>query len=429
MRDSRPFRQALITAGLALTWTLIVISAVVVEAFWFAAPPVTRGDIKSLDSYLSQKLNAAAANKKLGSAALVLMRGGEISAEHGFGVADFEKQDTVAVDSTLYPLASVSKAVTAWGVMHLVEEGKLGLDEPVMRHLTRWRFPGMETDFGKITVRQLLSHTSGIEDDPTLTGSIPLQQNQRDSGADAVLEQLRGVRVAAEPGTRFIYSSQGYIVLQLLIEEVTQQPFSDYMHDTVLQPLGMVTASFDQGAIIAAGRGGDLAASFDKEVAPQAVRRYAAVAGVSLHATPRDLAQFMRAFVRPDPVLRPETLQQMLQPQPATLSGWGLGHTLFVTAERGGLVIGHDGGASPAWGALFRVNPVSGNGMALVVSGGRGAVNRLGHDWVYWETGKITAQARRQIAYDRALPASLAILIGAMLIVLWRSIRSPRALA
>ena len=78
---------------------------------------------------------------------------------------------------------------------------------------------------------------------------------------------------------------------------------------------------------------------------------------------------------------------------------------------------------SPAWGAMMRVNPATGNGMVLMVSGGRGAVNQLGHDWVYWETGKVTFEARREIVYKRLVPASVAIILGAIALALWKLLR------
>lgn len=151
--------KILVTMGLILLWTLAVIAVVFAEALWFAQPAVTRGDSASIEKHLAQKLSDATARQRLGSAALVLVQGGKIAAEHGFGIANAETQAPVKTDQTLYLLASVSKAVTAWGVMKLVEEGRLGLDEPVMRHLKRWRFPGSEATPGRIrcSVRRRLS--------------------------------------------------------------------------------------------------------------------------------------------------------------------------------------------------------------------------------------------------------------------------------
>lgn len=424
-------RKILVTTGLILLWTLAVIAVVLAEAWWFPHPAVRRGDVASIENHLVQKLKEATADRNLGSAALVLVQGGEIVAEHGFGIANAETQSPVKTDQTLYLLASVSKAVTAWGVMNLVEEGKLGLDEPVMPHLKRWRFPGSETYGEKVTVRHLLSHTAGIDDGFGFSGFLPgealqtLEESLR-YPKDTNSGEPHGVTVAREPGAAMSYSSAAYTVLQLLIEEVTNRPFADYMNEAVLQPLGMTKSSYDLEAIISEGRASDLATSYDGDLKPHPHRRYTAQAAVSLRATPHDLAQFIRAFVRENPVLRQETLKQMMMPQPKTAGTWGLGHTLYVENDAGGHVVGHSGGAFPAMGASVRVNPATGNGFLLMVSGGRGATNQLVHNWVYWETGKMTDEGRLQIIYDRLKgPALVAFFVGAIALIVWQ-FRKPR---
>jgi CubicO group peptidase (beta-lactamase class C family) len=418
--------KILAATGLILLWALAVIAAVFAEAFWFARPGVERGDLASVENHLVQKLNDAAVEKRLGSAALVLLEGDRIVAEHGFGVANAETQAPVKTDQTLYRVASVSKAVTAWGVMKLVEEGKLSLDEPVTRRLKRWRFPGSEAHRDKVTVRHLLSHTAGLDDGLGYGGFLPGERVQSleeslASPADSTVGEPRALTVAREPGAGMAYGSGGYAVLQLLVEEVTNRPFADYMKEAVLQPLGMTSASFDLDSIVSEGRAHHLATSYDKELTAHPHRRFAAQAAVSLYATPRDLARFALAYAGENPVLRQETLKQMLTPQPGTAGTWGLGQTLFVANNAGGSVVGHDGGSPPAWGAWVRVNPANGNGMVMMISGGRGAANQLAHDWVYWETGEMTFEGRRQILYERLkAPAPVAIILGAVVIVLWK---------
>jgi CubicO group peptidase (beta-lactamase class C family) len=418
-------RKILVTLGLILLWALVVVAAVLAEAIWFAQPPVTRGDVASIENHLVQKLQAAAAQQKLGSAALVLMQNGKIVAQHGFGVANAETQAPVKTDQTLFLLASVSKAVTGWGVMKLVQDGKLGLDEPVLRHLKRWRFPGSKACRDKVTVRHLLSHMAGIDDGFGFSGfalNEPIQTLEESLAfpKDTNSGESHGVTVNREPGTAMSYSGAAYTVLQLLIEEVTQQSFAVYMKEAVLQPLGMTKASFDLDAIMAEGRAQDLAPNFDRDLKTHPHRRYTAMAAVSLRVTARDLAQLLLAYTRENPVLKPETLKQLLTPQPGTGGSWGLSHTLYVENDAGGYMAGHGGGAFPASGAMMLVNPATGDGFALLVSGSTGATNQLPHDWIYWETGKLTVEARRQIAQNRIVPASVAMIVGAIVIALWK---------
>ena len=423
-------RKILVTLGLILLWTLAVLAVVFAEALWFPQPAVQRGDLASIENHLVQKLRAATAGKKLGCAALVLVQGGKIVAEHGFGVANAETQAPVKTDQTLFILGSVSKAVTAWGVMKLVEEGKLGLDEPVMRHLKRWRFPGSEAYRENVTVRHLLSHTSGIDDGFRAASFAPGETIQTLEESLTHPKDMdggtrRGVLVVREPGTTMSYSaSAGNSILQLLIEEITNRRFAEYMKETVLQPLGMTKSSYDLEALAAEGRAQDLAPGFDASLKVHPPRRYTAQAAVALRVTPRDLAQFVLAYTRENHVLKPETLKQMMTPQPGTAGTWGLGQTLYVANDAGGYVVGHSGAAFPAAGASVRVNPAIGNGFVLTASGGRGATNQLVHDWVYWETGQVTFEARQELVYARLGMASITIIAGVCVLLLWQFLRS-----
>lgn len=419
-------RRFLITTGLILLWTLLVIAFVFAKALWFAHPSVVRGDFASIERHLIEELSDATNDKRLGSAALALLHNGKLAAEHGFGIASTETQTPVKTDQTLYRVASVSKAVTAWGVMKLVEEGKLSLDEPVMLHLTRWRFPGSEEYRDKVTVRHLLAHTAGLDDGLGYGGFLPGEPVQTLEESltlpkDSTVGEPRPVRVVREPGTAMAYSGAGYTILQLLIEEVTKRPFADYIKDSVLSPLGMTRSSFDLDAITAEGRVQQIATSYDSELRAQPHRRQTAQAAVSLYTTAHDLARFAMAYTAPEnSVLRIETVKQMLMPQPGTGGSWGLGQTLFIANDAGGYIVGHDGGSPPAWGGWMRVNPATGNGIVMMTSGGRGAVNKLADDWLYWETGKVTFEARRQTVSRLIRPASVAIIVGTVVIMLWQ---------
>lgn len=339
-------RRLRVTVAFAFLWPALVAAIVFAEAWWFGEPPVVRGNVQSIENHLVRKLRRAAKDRRLGTYALVLVHRGKIVAEHG--------------DRRLFQVASVSKAITAWGVMKLVQEGRITLNAPCR---------------GNATVGHLLSHTA-----------------------------------AGVPGTSMSYSNANYTILQTLVEEVTGRPFATYMREEILRPLGMTESSFDWKELAAVR----IAPAFDQDVVPRPHRPHQELAAAGLYASARDLARFAIAFTG-NTVLSKETLRRMLEPRPGTSGSWGLGQTLFT-----GGVAGHDGGAYPAWGAMVRVNPASGNGMVLLVSGGRGAVNQLGHDWVYWETGEMTKSARRQIVYSRARPASIAILGGiAAFLAVW----------
>lgn len=405
-------------------WAVVVIAAALGEAFWLARPPVSPGeDLQAIEAHLVQTLNQAG-DRSLGSAALILIQAGDIVAAHQFGVANASTEAPVRLEQTRYQLASVSKLVTAWGVMKLVEDGKLRLDDPVALYLKRWRFPESEYS-GRVTVRHLLSHTGGLDDLLGYQG-FPINEEVQTLEASLTLAQdvasgkPRGVRVVREPGQTWLYSGGGYTVLQLLIEEVTQRSFADYMADSVLQPLGMSNSTFDWQTLVDTDQAEDVATSFDANLKATPARHYTATAAASLYATPHDMARFVQAYTRRNPVLSAATLQQMMAPQPGARQDWGLGHTLYVPNQANGYVVGHDGGNLPALGHTVRINPETGNGIVLMISGNLHLAGALGDDWVYWETGRLTANARLRILGSRLRPAIAGIGLGVILIVLWR---------
>jgi CubicO group peptidase (beta-lactamase class C family) len=196
------------------------------------------------------------------------------------------------------------------------------------------------------------------------------------------------------------------------------------MAEAVLRPLGMTTASFDPDAIAAGAVVSQLAEAYGAGLEPRPPRRYAALAPVALQATARDLARFAQAFTAPNPVLRRDSIQQMLTPQPATGGSWGLGHALFADAGAAGRIVGHDGGTSPGWGASVRVNVVNGDAFVLLSSGGGTLVTQLADAWTYWETGVVTAAARRQVLYDSIPQIAIAFTFGTLAIVAVRTART-----
>ncbi len=410
------------TIGLIILWSLLVIVVVVAEAFWFARPAVQPGDLTAIATHLVRQLSQAR-DRQLGSAALILLQAGKIATTHQFGIANADTKAPVKLDQTLYQLASVSKLVTAWGVMKLVEDGRLDLDQPVSRYLTRWQFPASEYR-DKVTTRHLLSHTAGLDDLFGYAGFLPGEAIQTLEASltltrDVTSGNPRGVTISREPGKNWLYSGGGYTVLQLLIEEITRQPFADYMAKSVLHPLGMDKSNFDWQAIADQGRAEDLATSFDEKLNPSPPRRYTATAAASLYATAQDMARLLQAYTRQNPVLNQATLMQMITPQPGARQDWGLGHALYVANGADGYVVGHDGANLPALGHTVRINPATGNGIVLLISGNLTLSSALGDDWVAWETGQLTVNARLRILGDRLVPAVVGIGLGAIAVVLW----------
>ncbi|WP_263366657.1 beta-lactamase family protein [Edaphobacter bradus] len=278
---------------------------------------------------------------------------------------------------TLFGAASIAKPVTAFGVLKLVEQGKIDLDANVNQYLTRWKIPDNQfTVKQKVTVRELLNHTSGIG---THNGEI----YDPSSPIPTLLQLLEGekpartppVRVEAVPGTKFAYSNGGYLVLSLLIEDVTGESFAPYMKRTVLDPIGMKHSTFDAPlplkwrarAATAYGADGKLSVPPSKFVEPN-------LAAGGLWSTATDLAKFLLEVQseydgQSHKVLQQQTVRMMVSPDKGITSPrrWGLGFEVGGSQENP--YIRHEGSA------FFQddmVEYLDGNGIVVMTSGGGG---------------------------------------------------------
>jgi CubicO group peptidase (beta-lactamase class C family) len=164
----------------------------------------------------------------------VVDRGRTIMAR-GYGTADSSGRPVTA--QTPFVLASVSKPITATAVMQLVDAGRVRLDAPVRTYLPEFRVadPGAS---GRVTVRELLTHTSGL----------PASGCERDATTlRGFVASLRDVSLDATPGSRFIYCSGNYNILGLLVEKVSGQPFGRYVQRHIFQPLDMSHSYTSEG--------------------------------------------------------------------------------------------------------------------------------------------------------------------------------------
>lgn len=177
---------------------------------------------------------------------IALIHDGKLGWARGYGVASVG--GVPVTPNTIFGAASISKALTAMAVLRFVQDGKIDLDADANRYLKSWKIPDNRyTVTKKVTVRELLNHTSGIGThygwvfDPT-KDQIPTMLQLLDGEKPA---RTAPVRVEASPGTQFAYANGGYLVLQLLLTEVSGKPFPQVMRETVLEPLGMASSTFD----------------------------------------------------------------------------------------------------------------------------------------------------------------------------------------
>jgi CubicO group peptidase (beta-lactamase class C family) len=210
------------------------------------AAPVAAADGVSavLDRHLDAFVDARMRAWDTPGMSLAIVREGTEALARGYGFADREAGRPMT-EITPVVLGSTTKAFTALAVMQLVERGLVDLDASVTRYLPWFRTPGGRQD--DITIRHLMSHSSGYP------WGILFTDRNYPEGLEEYVRWLGGVRLATEPGARFGYSNDPFVVLGLVVEGVTGMRYEAYMETHVLGPLGMTAATFD--ADVARDRG------------------------------------------------------------------------------------------------------------------------------------------------------------------------------
>lgn len=379
-----------------LAWCLVPLTAVFLWGAlnfmtttkgWFLEPIAQRGNSKAF----MDKIKEAIDSNYQGNATMLLMENGEVVATH-----HVSKGKPVHADS-IFGVASLGKWVAAVGIMKLVEQGKLELDLPVSQYLTRWQLPPSEFNNNGVTVRRLLSHTAGITDRlghdgfPPGTPVQPLTEHLT-LAADREPDKDGRVMVGMEPGTEWQYSGGSYNLLQLIVEEVSRQTFSDYMQEAVFQHLGMNDSSYvvDRDAM-------QTAEYFGENQTLQIYPNYTSLAATGLYSTTSDLAKFVASQIpssilanSSQRLLSDASILDMHQSLGNTegLDIWGAGVMLYADNNEGSFIVGH-GGRSPMLNATARMNPATGNAFIMIQTGNKRAfASRMATKWTTWETGR-----------------------------------------
>ncbi|MEH6537607.1 MAG: serine hydrolase [Psychroserpens sp.] len=167
---------------------------------------------------------------------VLISQNDKIIYEKSFGYADIDNHRK-NTENSIFSIASVTKPLTAVGIMKLVDEGKLTLETPISTY-----FPNFIPDFSKkITIRHLLNHSSGMQAN---IGRIDDQGNGLMPGKNPItlnelFEKFKESKLNFEPGTSYEYNNFGYSLLAYIIEKVTKQSYADYMEDAVFKPANM----------------------------------------------------------------------------------------------------------------------------------------------------------------------------------------------
>ncbi len=218
-------------------------------AFLLVAGLVSFLPARAASEDLKQKIDAvftAVAQPNAPGLAVLVMKNGQKEFEKGYGVAELRTHSKID-SKTNFRLASFTKQFTAMAIMMLVHDGKLRYDQTLVD-----LFPDFPPYGKTITIRNLLTHTSGLLDYGDLMmkqyGDTPMEKipQIKDAGVLELMEKQRGT--SFPPGSKWEYSNSAYAVLAMVVEKVSGKPFGDFLHDGIFLPAGMKhTIAYENG--------------------------------------------------------------------------------------------------------------------------------------------------------------------------------------
>jgi CubicO group peptidase (beta-lactamase class C family) len=331
--------------------------------------------------------------------AVGVVRNGHLEFFHGHGVADIASNTPITED-TVFRIASITKTFTAIAVMQLCEQGRIDLDAPASDYLRAYRLIPASASFRPATVRDLLTHTAGVPQMPhpgralvRLFAGAGLTESGDSYDLRQPLPTLAeyyggGLRLAAEPGTRFTYGNHGFATLGQIVEDMSGKPLDRYFREHIFEPLGMADSDLLRSERV----GSRLATGYKLRshgVMAVTDRQSVTSGASSIYSTPRDMARYVAALAggganEQGRVLEPATLASMFEPQYQTdprVPGMGLA---FWRSHLGGHLAVEHPGVLPGFNSQIFLAPGDGVGVMAFTNGASGAVI-----WLMAEVGGL----------------------------------------
>ncbi len=297
----------------------------------------------------------------------------QIDWARAYGIKEAGQTEPVTTDS-LFQAAAFSQPVTAMAAFQFVDKGQLSLDSDVNSHLISWKLPGNKiTREKKVSLRDLLSHTAGLmpyeyKGYPR-SESLPSLQQILDGQKPA---NSPSARIYALPGSQYAYSELGYAVLQQLLIDLGERTFPQIMKETVFQPLGMVSSTFESPLPEAFKDTVVTGHSREGEPVDGKWSLHPEKAAAGLWTTPTDLALFIieviqAALGESQKIASPGLVQEMLTPQ---IDIQGLG---FLIEDASDNLFFHLRGSNPGYICFMVGYPVRGEGAVVMTNSENGA--------------------------------------------------------
>jgi D-alanyl-D-alanine carboxypeptidase len=283
---------------------------------------------KRIDDYLQAEMRI----DKIPGLSIVVVGDGKVLLMHGYGLANHESKKPVTPE-TAFEVGSITKQFTATAIMLLVEQGRLKLDDPITKNLDN-----APAAWNGITVRHLLTHTSGIPDFTKLGEFKQKWKNSQLIASQELLQVLRAKPLEFIPGKKSVYGNSNYHLLGMIVEKVSGQGYKQFMAENIFKPLGMNTTRVTDGQAAA-----DLAQGY--ETSGSKANYIKAFGEGGIVSTAQDLAKWAAALDSAR-LLKQESLEQMrtgLILNDGRRIGYGFAFIINRDRSTGNKIIEHGG--------------------------------------------------------------------------------------
>ncbi len=306
--------------------------AFLVGAIGAVSPPASIAQSSPADGATDRWVSQAREARKIPGLAIAVIKDGKLIHAKGFGFANVEHR-APAKPETVFQSGSVGKQFTATLVMMLVEEGKIRLDESIRTYL-----PDAPEAWQAITIRHLLTHTSGLGDYPDK------MDYRRDYTEDELLKMVYGTPLSFAPGARWSYSNLAFLTLGVTIHRITGQFYGDLLAERIFRPLGMATRIISEADIVPNRAAGYILKNGELKNQDWVSPTLNTTADGALYFTVLDLAKWDAALYT-ERLIKRSSFDQMWTPVRLNDGsthpygfGWG------VTTANGHRLIEHSGG-------------------------------------------------------------------------------------
>jgi D-alanyl-D-alanine carboxypeptidase len=373
----------------SLALLFVVLLAAVAVASAQTSPPLPADSRSGIDEIATNALTATG----VPSASIAVVKGGKIVYLQAYGDARLDPK-LAATPEMQYSVGSISKQLTAAAILLLQEQGKLSLDDPVSKYV-----PGL-TRGNEVTIRQLLSHTSGYQD--YWPQDYVMQPMLQPTSAQQILDRWAKIPLDFDPGTKWQYSNTNYVIAGLIVEKVAGMPMLQLLHQRVFGPLGMKSiANVDEAKLPDTDPEGYFRYAIGPlRPAPKEGKGWIFAAG-ELAMTAEDLAKWNVSLMNQS-ILKPASYHAM-ETEVVLNNGvgtrYGLGLSVFGTNGR--RVLEHNGEVS-GFTAENIVLPDDGFAVSVLTNqDAAGAASQIGRGILNWFLKSENVQDPKQDARVR----------------------------